>query len=313
MFLKLGCSFLREASRSNRKTLTNAFVPLMLVRNLSTQTNNVTNRVITRNLELRQRVDDCDDGGQRPLACLFSWLMAKRQHLHRYGDFYLQQGFDVLNVQIHVDQAVLPARAQSCVQQALDYLSHRAVTVGPTPLLVHAFSIGAYLYGEMLIKMAAESDRYGDIVSSVGGEIFDSGVDFEGIPTGFGKAVTNNRRLQKLLRASLEQYLKVTYEHTTKYYLRSSAMFHNNYMKCPSLVMYSLTDAIGSQEGNERAMRRWRALGREVYSHAFENAPHVSLMWRYPAEYKRLQQEFIDRIPAFRSVESPVKVSARAL
>ncbi|XP_014674993.1 PREDICTED: uncharacterized protein LOC106815083 [Priapulus caudatus] len=192
-----------------------AYIPMNVVqKSLSTQTNSITNRVIKRNLEIRQ----CD-GGRRPAlpgACLLSCVAAKRRHVYKYGDFYLQRGFDVLNVRVHIDHVLYAARAQSCVQQARNYLSHRAATVGPTPLLVHAFSTGGYLYGDMLIKMAADAERYGGIAGSISGEIFDSVVFLEGMPTTASLTVTNNRRLQTLIRTSTEQYLKLTHEHTTK-------------------------------------------------------------------------------------------------
>lgn len=195
-----------------------AFVPMMIIQNMSTQTNSVTNQVISRNLELRQCKDQQkrDSDLPRPLVCLFAWMMAKRRHINKYGDFYLDRGLDVLNIQIHPDQGFLPVRAQACAQQVLDYIDHRSVTVGDSPILVHGFSIGAYLYGEVLLKLAAFSERYEHITNNIAGEIFDSGVDFEGIPYGFSKALTANRRLQKILQTSIEKYLKVTYQHTTK-------------------------------------------------------------------------------------------------
>lgn len=46
----------------------------------------------------------------KPLVVLLSWLLAKRKHIYKYADFYIDRGFDVLNVTITPWQLLWPAK-----------------------------------------------------------------------------------------------------------------------------------------------------------------------------------------------------------
>lgn len=47
---------------------------------------------------------------EKPLVILLSWLMAKRKHIYKFADFYLEKGFDVLNVTITPWQLLWPVK-----------------------------------------------------------------------------------------------------------------------------------------------------------------------------------------------------------
>lgn len=46
----------------------------------------------------------------KPLVILLSWLMAKRKHINKYANFYLDKGFDVLNVNVSPWQLLWPVK-----------------------------------------------------------------------------------------------------------------------------------------------------------------------------------------------------------
>lgn len=73
------------------------------------------------------------------------------------------------------------------------------------PLMLHGFSVGGYLWGEALNVMSQDLTKYGPIIDQISGQIWDSVVDFEGIPTGMPKAVFPKN---KFMRNSLEAYIK---------------------------------------------------------------------------------------------------------
>ncbi|KAH3883739.1 hypothetical protein DPMN_007706 [Dreissena polymorpha] len=67
------------------------------------------------------------------------------------------------------------------MQHVLDlcYEGHRR----EQPLLCHAFSVGGYMYGELLNNLYSSGERYQNFDKRMFGNIFDSPVDFDGFPT----------------------------------------------------------------------------------------------------------------------------------
>lgn len=55
---------------------------------------------INKNVKIYQQVSG--RGESRPMVLLFGWLLAKPKHLKKFTDFYLEQGFDVLSIQVIV-------------------------------------------------------------------------------------------------------------------------------------------------------------------------------------------------------------------
>ena len=54
--------------------------------------------------------------GKRPLALIFSWLMAKDKHVKKYAKFYTDQGIDVLKVRTSPFDALRPTKGtQVCI------------------------------------------------------------------------------------------------------------------------------------------------------------------------------------------------------
>lgn len=46
----------------------------------------------------------------KPLTVMLSWLMAKKKHIHKYANFYIDYGFDVLNISINPWQLLWPTK-----------------------------------------------------------------------------------------------------------------------------------------------------------------------------------------------------------
>jgi hypothetical protein len=79
---------------------------------------------ITKNIELISahndiQVDKCSPlrlvnpkcgENNAPLVVMLSWLMAKKKHILKYANFYMDQGFDVLSVSITPWQLLWPVK-----------------------------------------------------------------------------------------------------------------------------------------------------------------------------------------------------------
>lgn len=252
-------------------------------------------QVKTQNINktLQLRCAENADGKERPLAVLFGWMLAKQRHLDKYGNLYLSKGFDVLTVQVPPSQVLWPIKAQKRITSLLTTLedSHLA----SRPLLIHGFSVGGYLYGEMLVKLQSDP-QYKNICDRMVGQVFDSPVDFEGVPRGFASVLVQNPAMKSLLRKSLEGYLKVMHNSVTKYYVEASSAFHSNSLQLPSLFLYSQADPIGVADIIEGVMNKWRQEGITVSHKCWDHSPHVSHFHHHPDEYVEMLLTFLDSL-----------------
>lgn len=92
-----------------------------------------------------------------PLVLIMSWLMAKERHLKKYAGIYLELGFDVMVVHLTPWQLLWPTKGAQIV--AGDVVKFLDSNSSYAPIVVHGFSVGAYLFGEVLLKIASNFDR----------------------------------------------------------------------------------------------------------------------------------------------------------
>lgn len=84
---------------------------------------------------------------------------------------------------------------------ASDILKFLEANKSYAPLLLHGFSVGGYLWAEVLVKIAQDQERYKHIVDRTAGQIWDSAADITEIPIGFPSAVfPKNPVLEKTFR-----------------------------------------------------------------------------------------------------------------
>lgn len=162
------------------------------------------------------------------------------------------------------------------------------------PIICHGFSVGGYLYGEVLNMLMDHSHKYEDFGERVFGQIFDSPVDFYGIPNGIARAVTSDRKKAMKIESTLEWYME-KFQNITRDYIRSSQTFQSNSLKTRSLFLYSLSDPVCNPEHIEQIARNWRSSGIEAETVFWEKAPHVTSFKMYPKEYKYIVKDFLWR------------------
>ena len=237
---------------------------------------------LTDNLQLvsyanNKRTSDCD----RPTVIIFSWLLAKARHVNKYGNYYLDLGFDVLNVKISPLQILWPTKSQKVIQDLIEYLDQERKS---SEFLIHGFSAGAYVYGEMLVKLDS-MPKYGYIYNKIMGQVLDSPADFHVVPDGVAKALTSIVPLQKALKYGFESYLSLLHKPVTQHYLRSSRTFLANRMDIPTMIFYSTIDPVGEAAAIEKCVHNWRRRGISVFTKYWDDSPHVSHMMYHPEEY----------------------------
>ncbi|KAJ8940376.1 hypothetical protein NQ318_015769, partial [Aromia moschata] len=245
----------------------------------------------------------------KPLVVLLSWLMAKRKHIYKYADLYLRNGFDVLNVSVTPWQLLWPTKGTQMV--AKDLLRFIDLNTKYAPLVLHGFSVGGYVWGEVLVNIAAERERYSNVVDRIAGQIWDSAADITEISVGLPIAVfPRNSYMQTALRQYMLYHLKAFDKVATRHYIRSSQMFHTNLVQAPAQFIISKADPIGTEASNTRVRESWESMGMKVYWKCFEKSPHVGHFRAHQKEYIDVLNSFLETIN-LRDMRVPEKVKAK--
>ncbi|XP_068230377.1 transmembrane protein 53-B-like isoform X1 [Palaemon carinicauda] len=230
----------------------------------------------------------------RPMTLLFCWLMSKEKHIRKYADLYNNMGFDVLKVRVTPYDLLRPTKgSQIVVEQVLQFLN---ANPSQNPLLIHGFSVGAYVFTELLVKVEKEFDKHGHLLDRMVGQIWDSPVDLEGIPFGTSRAITNNVTIQNSIQKYLEWYLKVRYNTSTIHYERASAKMHQNYVGAPGLFFISENDPVATPKMVAKVYNKWEGNGHEVFVKCWDKSRHVSHYRMYQKEYEDHVIAFLERI-----------------
>ncbi|KAK7109094.1 hypothetical protein V1264_013200 [Littorina saxatilis] len=109
---------------------------------------------------------------KRPLVIMIPWLNAQTRHVQKYNRLYLQQGIDVLHLSVTPMQILRPLRIKGILGELIEMLMDKEGQFADRPIIVHGFSIGAFVWGQMLVEMAARGSNGDDYdISGGGGDI----------------------------------------------------------------------------------------------------------------------------------------------
>ncbi|XP_014258602.1 transmembrane protein 53-A-like [Cimex lectularius] len=242
-----------------------------------------------------------NDPTSRPLVVLIAWMLAKKKHIEKYSEIYLKQGFDVLSVTMTPWQFLWPTTgAQPIADELLQYLNEHS----NRPLLLHGFSVGAYLWGEVLVKINTDLPKYTKLIDRVKGQIWDSAPDIAELHKGIPRALVPGN---SLLRATVEKYvvyhLSTFQNSVTQHYIRSSQLFHTTPIRAPTLLFISKNDLIATEASNQRVRKSWESLGMKVSWKCWDKSKHVSHFILHRDEYLYELNSFIASLDLFSQYE----------
>ncbi|KAB0800075.1 hypothetical protein PPYR_07964 [Photinus pyralis] len=227
----------------------------------------------------------------KPLVILLSWLLAKQKHMHKFADYYTGHGFDVLNVNTAPWQMLWPTKGTQVIANEVATFLDRNSSYAP--LIVHGFSVGGYQWGEVLVRLSQEPQRFRHVVDRIIGQVWDSVADISEIPYGFPMALfPKHKVLQNAMRQYILYHLRTFDKVATCHYVRASQLFHGNMVKAPALCFLSKTDLVGAETSNLRLKENWESLGLKVYWQCWDTSPHVG-------HYKRHREEYLEKLETF--------------
>lgn len=96
----------------------------------------------------------------RPLAVVIAWLGAKQKHVDKYKKIWTDRGFDVISISINAADLLFPKqRAIPRVNNLLQTMYELTSSGRHQEVVMHCFSVGGYIFGEMVHQLTNEQTR----------------------------------------------------------------------------------------------------------------------------------------------------------
>ena len=228
------------------------------------------------------------DGRERaPLTVLLGWVGAREKTMLKYCALHHARGLDCVFL-LPVWRDVLWPTERARPTMAALAAALAADEAKARPLVIHGFSMGAYMSGMLADNLMSAADgRFEQLRERVTCEIWDSPVDLDGVPFGVSSsALRAGSPAQRAAQWAIETYLasrpKVMAE-----YRCSSGHFWANRLRRPSLWITSHGDTVTSVADCAAVCAAWRAQGNDAVEElVFDESVHVSHLMKYPEEYE---------------------------
>ncbi|KAK6636964.1 hypothetical protein RUM43_010630 [Polyplax serrata] len=141
----------------------------------------------TRNNFCQMNFSDTKEPYGPPLAILLPWKTLSVALLQRIIEFYGEKGFDIVTVNLTPEQLMYPCVSGGAMTVVTNLLQYLNETHKHRPYIFHGFSIGAYLYGEILAQFSDQFELYRGLTNNVKGCLWDSPVDIIAVKSNIGK------------------------------------------------------------------------------------------------------------------------------
>ncbi|XP_035499017.2 uncharacterized protein si:dkey-5i3.5 [Scophthalmus maximus] len=227
----------------------------------------------------------------KPLMLMLPWLGSRPQALAKYCEIYFRTGFDVLVVESEVQEFLWPRWGLDRGKTVLDLLqSERFVS---RPLLVHGFSIGGFMFSQLLVHVSQDTQKYQSLTKRIKGQVFDSLVvgSLERMATGLGKTVFP--RFDTLVKKVCMLYFGMFKQKTVHYYDTSIKVFWNTPLSAPALFFFCENDPLSDSQNLEELIDHWRKRGINITAKKWEDSTHAGHLRRHPQEYLTTLELFL--------------------
>jgi hypothetical protein len=131
-----------------------------------------------------------------------------------------------------------------------------------TTLIFHHFSVGGFLYGQML-RLLAEDPTLLPLKNAIKAQIFDSPPDIRSIARGISRGIGVEPPVSTAVEYIMKGYLAATKNTSVgEAHRASSSAFHSNLLvDTPALWFYSKADPVSPWEDCAGVIAKWRNSG----------------------------------------------------
>ncbi|XP_048409679.1 uncharacterized protein si:dkey-5i3.5 [Stegostoma tigrinum] len=232
------------------------------------------------------------DDARRPLLLLFPWYGAKPHAIENYRQIYYPYGIDVLTVECSIWLFLWPQYGSSYASEVLDLLQSEPFS--SRPLLIHALSIGGFLFAEMLVITRRDVQRYSGFGARIMGQIFDSLVvgDMEVLAKGISQVMAPPI-LQPFLKRTTLFYFWLLSRYTVKHYEASIRSFWETQYHTRILLFYCENDSLSNYKEVEALLYHWQRKGIPAVGKSWKISRHAGNLSQHPQEYQSALQNFL--------------------
>ena len=236
-------------------------------------------------------------GNEKPLVLLFDWLFAKPAALAKYCDLYHRKGMDVLIINGRLIHFLWPPTGFKLVDHVLDYLLNGRAD--KDTFVVHAFSIGAYIYTLMMIQ-ASEVEAFRPFRTRVVGQVFDSVVigNYDNMSTGIASTFTANKAVRNSTLFLMNLYYNSTRKHTRDKYDEFVRHFIDSPIQVPTVVFYALNDPMSDPKALENMINIWKKdfPAFDVQTKSWEKSVHAAHLKFHEQDYLETWEKYIRNV-----------------
>lgn len=231
---------------------------------------------------------------ERKLVVLMTWLGAEERHINKYRQFYLERGFDVLNVNTTSIDILVPRyftkrNAADCVRFLTNSNYDR--------IFYHGFSVGGFMFGQVILEMMNQKQDVRDrLCDSIRGIVLDSVVVLADFQAGVANSFTENKFIAKFLEYLIGFYKRVAGNIATVYFQEVQDFVFSGPLNRPSLHVYSKGDPIIDHRNAQRLADCWIHAGIELERLVVEDAGHVQIFRKYHDDYVIRLEKLLKRV-----------------
>ncbi|XP_078276326.1 transmembrane protein 53-A [Rhinoraja longicauda] len=231
-------------------------------------------------------------GCQRPLLLMLPWLGAKPHAMERYRQIYYAYGYDILVVESNIMHFLWPHSGMSYALQVMELLQREPFA--SCPLAIHAFSIGGFIFAEMIVN-SRNVPRHSNFKARIVGQIFDSLV--VGSVDHVAKGVSQMMAppfLQPLLKRITVFWLLRDY--ITSRHKAAFNTFRDYPCPSPILMFYSKNDPISDFMEVDALLHSWQKKGIRAFGKRWDISRHAGHLRQHPQEYQSTLQNFLSSL-----------------
>ncbi|MED6235388.1 hypothetical protein ATANTOWER_025008 [Ataeniobius toweri] len=237
------------------------------------------------------RIQSQTPDDQKPLMLMLPWLGSRPQAVAKYCEIYFRSGFDVLVVESEVKDFLWPRWGLDRGKKLLELLQTECLK--SRPLLIHAFSIGGYTFGQLLVHISRDQQQYQAVTNRIKGQVYDSLVigSLEHMATGLGKMILP--RWESLIKQASMLYFSIFKRQTVDYFNSSIDIFYNTPVQAPALVFFCENDLLSDTPSVEKLMDFWQKRGMVITAKKWKVSTHAGHLRRHPQEYLSTLETFL--------------------
>ena len=247
-----------------------------------------------RSLGFDMKYEACgENDSTKKVAVVCGWMGAKSRQLRVYKEFYHARGYDTLSFACGPQHVLMPSYAMKVMQKVVKEINSGD---GDRDVIFHHFSMGGYLFGQMLRHLQTLEGKKGkEFQKAIIGQVFDSPPDFRSIAKGVSQSmgVPASSPVAVAVEMAMRLYLFVSSTTAGVEHRAASAAFHTNYISAPSLWFYSRSDPVALSEDCEKVISTWRKQGTSVEEVVWDDTPHIQHARIDPERYFGALDKFL--------------------